>query len=38
MRHDEDGRVVEVGARTRPDTLWTLPALPIRGIVYRRAA
>jgi hypothetical protein len=35
MRHDPDGRVVEVGARTRTDTVWTLP---IRGIVRRRAA
>jgi len=38
MRHDADGRVVEIGARTRTDTVWTLPALPIRGIVSRRAA
>jgi hypothetical protein len=35
MRHDADGRVVEVGARTRTDTVWTLP---IRGLVRRRAA
>jgi Domain of unknown function (DUF222) len=35
MRHDPDGQIVEVGARTRTDTLW---ALPIRGVVYRRAA
>jgi len=38
MRHDADGRVVEIGARTRTDTVWTLPALPIRGIVSRRAS
>jgi uncharacterized protein DUF222 len=35
MRHDADGRVVEIGARTRTDTVCTLP---IRGIVRRRAA
>jgi uncharacterized protein DUF222 len=35
MRHDPDGRLLEVGARTRTDTFWTLP---IRGVVYRRAA
>ena len=35
MRHGRDGRVVEVDARTRTDTFWTLP---IRGIVRRRAA
>jgi hypothetical protein len=35
MRHDPDGRIVEVGARTGADTFWTLP---IRGVVYRRAA
>jgi hypothetical protein len=35
MRHDPDGRVVEIGARTRTDTVCTLP---IRGIVRRRAA
>jgi len=38
MRHDADGRVVEIGARTRTDTVWALPALPIRGIVSRRDA
>jgi len=38
MRHDDSGRLVEIGARTRTDTVWTLPALPIRGIVARRAA
>jgi len=38
MRHDEEGRVVEVGARTRPATFWTLPALPILGVVRRLAA
>jgi hypothetical protein len=38
MRSDPDGRVVEVGARTRTETLWALPPLLIRGIVYRRAA
>jgi hypothetical protein len=38
MRHDAEGRVVEVGARTRTETLWALPPLLIRGIVYRRAA
>jgi hypothetical protein len=35
MRHDEEGRVVEVGARTRTDTFWTLP---ITGIVSPRVA
>ena len=35
MRHDPDGRIVEVGARTGADTFWTIP---IRGVVYRRAA
>ena len=35
MRHGRDGRVVEVDARTRTDTVWTLP---IAGVVYRRAA
>ena len=36
MRHEANGLVVEVGARTRPDTFWTLP---IRGMVmHRRAA
>jgi hypothetical protein len=35
MRHDEDGRLVDVGARTGADTFWTVP---IRGVVYRRAA
>jgi hypothetical protein len=38
MKHDTAGRGTEVGARTRTDTVWTLPALPIRGIVSRRAA
>jgi len=38
MRHDAEGRVVEIGARTRTDTVWALPALPIRGIVSRRDA
>jgi len=35
MQHGRDGRVVEVAARTRTDTFWTLL---IRGIVRRRAA
>jgi uncharacterized protein DUF222 len=35
MRHDAEGNLLEVGARTRTDTFWTLP---IRGVVYRRAA
>jgi hypothetical protein len=35
MRHDREGRVVEVDARTRTDTFWTLP---ITGIVSPRAA
>jgi hypothetical protein len=35
MRHGADGRAVEVAARTRTDTFWTLP---IRGVVARRAA
>jgi hypothetical protein len=34
MRHDPDGQIVEVGARTRADTFWTIP---IRGVVGRRA-
>jgi Domain of unknown function (DUF222) len=34
MRHDAEGRIVEVGARTGTDTVWTLP---IRGVVKRRA-
>jgi hypothetical protein len=38
MRHDDTSRVVEIGARTRTDTVWTLPTLPIRGIVSRRVA
>jgi len=38
MRHEPGGRVMEIGARTRTDTVWTLPTLPIRGIVSRRAA
>jgi hypothetical protein len=38
MRQDADGRITEVGARTRTDTVWTLPTLPIRGIVSPRAA
>jgi hypothetical protein len=38
MRHDEAGRLLEIGARTRTDTVWTLPTLPIRGIVSRRVA
>jgi hypothetical protein len=33
MRHDEAGRVMEVGVRTRTDTFWTLP---ITGIVSHR--
>jgi hypothetical protein len=35
MRHDPDGQIVEVGARTGSDTFWTVP---IRGIARRRAA
>jgi hypothetical protein len=38
MRHDDTSRVVEIGARTRTDTVWTLPTPPIRGIVSRRVA
>jgi hypothetical protein len=38
MRHGRDGRVVEVDARTRTDTVWTGPALPIRGVVCRKVA
>ena len=38
MRHDDSGRLLEIGARTRTDTVWTLPTLPIRGMVPRRAA
>jgi hypothetical protein len=37
MRHDDHGRLVEIGARTRTDTVWTLPTLPIPGIVCRVA-
>jgi hypothetical protein len=33
MRHDAAGNVVEIGARTRTDTFWTLP---ITGIVSHR--
>jgi hypothetical protein len=35
MRHDPEGRVVEVGARTGTDTFGTVP---IRGVVTRRRA
>ena len=35
MRHGIDGHVVEVAARTRTDTFWTLP---VRGLVKRRRA
>ena len=35
MRHDDEGNLVEIGARTRTATFWTVP---VRGVVYRRTA
>ncbi len=35
MRHDEDGHIVEVGARTRTDTIWRL--VTVRGVLKRAA-
>ena len=35
MRHDDEGNLVEIGARTRTATFWTIP---VRGVVHRRAA